>query len=361
MGLQLFSPPSTRSLESTRAFKNFKGLNPTEIDKNYESSTEGARAGLPLRSSSDLHSHASHVMLPLFDAHNHLHDAWLSPYRERVIADLISNGIEACVVNGSNENDWPEVSAFCSSNPQRERSTTAGSERLRLLPSFGLHPWDVGNRTADWQRNLLHHLDHEPSVAIGEIGLDRWMLDRARPDDPRLAGLRRASLDEQIGVFRWQLTVAAERNLPASIHCLDAFGALHDVLRSTPLPARGFLLHAYNGSIELSEAFTKLGAYFSFNGAFLEPRKSRLRDLYINLPADRLLVETDAPAMGVPLERERFTLPNTSDGEPINHPANLIVTYAALAELRGTDVDLLTAQVADNFQRLFGSPDPSRH
>src|SRR6188474_2377594 len=152
-------------------------------------------------------------------------------HRDRILADLAAFGVRACVVNGSNETDWPEVSALCSSEPP-PKSENHGSGSLQLLPSFGLHPWDVGNRTGDWKTDLLRRIDDNPNAFIGEIGLDRWMLERARADDPRLAGLRRASLDEQIEAFRCQLTIAAERNRTVSIHCLDAFGALHDVLRS---------------------------------------------------------------------------------------------------------------------------------
>jgi TatD DNase family protein len=115
------------------------------------------------------------------------------------------------------------------------------------------------------------------------------------------------------------------------------------------------LLHAYSGSSELAAAFAKLGAYFSFNGAFLEPRKVRLRELYAKLPADRILVETDAPAMRLPFNVERYSLPAAPDGQSINHPANLLVTYAALAELRGITSESLAAQIAENFASLFGA------
>lgn len=281
------------------------------------------------------------------DAHNHLHDAWLAPHRERVLADLASAGVHRLVVNGTCEADWPEVAALCSAPP-------AASRAPRLLPSYGLHPWDAGNRTPDWQRKLVAALDADPRAAVGEIGLDRWILDRARPDDPRLAGLRRAPLAEQLEVFHWQLALAAARNLPASIHCLDAFGPLLDALRSAKLPARGFLLHAYSGSTELAKSFADLGAYFSFNGAFLEPRKERLRELYSGLPADRLLVETDAPAMRLPAPLEKFAPFPTADGSLANHPANVAITYAKLAELRGIPLEQLAAQVEKNFFRLFG-------
>jgi TatD DNase family protein len=142
----------------------------------------------------------------------------------------------------------------------------------------------VGNRTPDWERLLALKLETHPQAGIGEIGLDGWMLDRARSDDPRLLGLRRAPLAEQIDVFRRQLILAAEQNRAASIHCLDAFGPLYDVLRTTPRPKRGFLLHAYSGSAELARSFEKLGAYFSFNGAFLEPRKAKVCSVYATFP-----------------------------------------------------------------------------
>lgn len=306
----------------------------------------------------------------LYDAHNHLQDGWLTPHRASVFADLASVGVRAAVVNGTCETDWPEVAALCS-----QLSTL----NLQLLPSYGLHPWDVGNRTPDWQKKLLTFLGPPETTSaavglstvalakVGEIGLDRWILDRARPDDPRLAGLRRAPIEEQTEVFLWQLAFAAERNLPASIHCLDAFGLLHDLLRTARRPARGFLLHAYSGPAEMVKPFADLGAHFSFNGGFLKgpaplgqchliddtsPRGRRL-ETFKFIPADRLLVETDAPAMRLPATHEKFSLPPADDGSPINHPANLAATYTALAALRRTDVASLAAQVEKNFLRFF--------
>ena len=278
----------------------------------------------------------------LYDAHNHYHDAWLAPHRARVFADLATIGVRRAVVNGTCEADWADVAALAREFPA-------------VLPSYGLHPWDAGNRTPDWQKNLLATLAADPRAVLGEFGLDRWILDRARPDDPRLTGLRRAPLAEQTEVFLWQLDLAAARNLPASIHCLDAHGALHDLLRATKLPARGFLLHAYSGSAEMVKNFADLGAFFSFNGSFLDPRKARLRALYAALPVDRLLVETDAPAMRLPAPLEKFSLPPTADGSLPNHPANLAVTYTVLADLRGVTLESLGALVEQNFLRLFAA------
>jgi TatD DNase family protein len=295
-------------------------------------------------------------MPPLLDAHCHLHDAWFSPHRSRVLADLRAAGITRLVVNGTCETDWPDVTALCASTSP---SAQLSALNPQLLPSYGLHPWDVGSRTSAWLNTLRATLDANPHAALGEIGLDRWILDSARPDDPRLAGLSRAPLEEQIEVFVAQLTLGAERNLPTSIHCLEAFGPLYDTLRTTPLPARGFLLHAYNGSTQLAKRFADLGAHFSFNGAFLDPRKERLRALYTMLPADRILVETDAPAMRLPPAHEKFSALTTPDGAIANHPANLAATYTALATLRNVPLATFATQVAANFTRLFGPLTPA--
>jgi TatD DNase family protein len=279
-------------------------------------------------------------MIPFYDAHNHLQDAWLAPHRVQVFADLAKIPLGGAVVNGTAENDWDDVA-------------TLARQHAFILPSFGLHPWNVGNASPHWRDTLRRQLDAHPHAAIGEIGLDRWILERAKPDDSRLAGLRRAPLDEQLEVFTWQLALAAQRNLPVTIHCLDAWGALVEALRATRRPARGFLLHAYGGSAELARDFAALGAYFSFNGYFLGERQAAKRGVFKMLPADRILVETDAPAMPLPAERRSHALPGLADGNPINHPANIGAVYAGLAEVRGMAAAPLAAQTEANFQALF--------
>lgn len=280
-----------------------------------------------------------------FDAHNHLQDAWLAPHRARIFVDLAQVPLGRSVVNGTCQQDWPVV-------------TTLAHEHSFILPSLGLHPWYVGNSTSAWRDELVRSLDRHQrgggAVAIGEVGLDRWILDRARPDDSRLAGLRRASLDEQIEAFTWQLEFAADRNLPVTIHCLDAWGALLDVLRRSRRPARGFLLHAYGGSAELARDFGALGAFFSFNGYFLGEKQAAKRAVFAGLPADRLLVETDAPAMPPPERFRAYSLPGLADGNPINHPANIQKIYEGLATVRKVSLPTLTTEVAENFRRLFG-------
>jgi TatD DNase family protein len=280
-----------------------------------------------------------------FDAHNHLAFPALASHLPQILADYTTARVTHAVVNGTEESDWPTVATLCSPSSQ----LSALNSQL-LLPSYGLHPWDVGNRSPAWLDSLRTCLTADPRAAVGEIGLDRWMLNRARPEDPRLAGLRRAPLDEQLEVFKAQLALAVTLDRPVTVHCIDAFGLLLETLRSVPLPPRGFLLHAYSGSLELVAPFAALGAYFSFNAAYLAPRHARLRELFRQIPLDRLLVETDAPAMLAPPAHA----PHAIAGAPaLNHPANLAASYAALADLRALALAELTPRVATNFNRLF--------
>jgi TatD DNase family protein len=97
-----------------------------------------------------------------------------------------------------------------------------------------------------------------------------------------------------------------------------------------------------------------LGAYFSFNGGHLGERHAARREVFAALPVDRILVETDAPAMPLPADHRRLALPALADGTVLNHPANLGAAYAGLAHLRNLPLATLTDQVAENYRRLFG-------
>jgi Tat protein secretion system quality control protein TatD with DNase activity len=86
-------------------------------------------------------------------------------------------------------------------------------------------------------------------------------------------------------------------------------------------PSCGFLLHSYGSPLELVDSFVELGAYFSFSGYFLNENKKAKLAPFHEIPMDRLLVETDAPAMPLPPERNEFPLPRREDGELISVPS----------------------------------------
>jgi TatD DNase family protein len=263
--------------------------------------------------------------LKFYDAHNHLQDDRFAGRQTDLLATCEQNGVARMVVNGSCEADWPTVLALALASPL-------------VLPSFGYHPWYLADSTPDWRRTLEKFLKAVPA-AVGEIGLDRWK-----------AGLDYSRQEE---FFTAQLQIAAERNLPVSIHCLQAWGRMLELLRAGARPARGFLLHSFGGPPEMVPAFAKLGAYFSFPGYYLQERKFRQRETFRVIPLNRLLIETDAPDQPLPPEKIHHPLTDP-DGQPINHPANLRAVYEGLAAILNEPLPALTARLEENFGRLFG-------
>lgn len=275
----------------------------------------------------------------LYDAHNHLQFEELAPHLDQIAIDLAEIGLAGAVVNGTHpDDDWDAVAAL--------------AERFDwVIPSYGVHPWDVAVRPDDWELKFVHRLESDPRAAVGEIGLDRWILEPGRANDPILCGVPAAPIEEQMEVCAWQLRWAADHNRAVTIHCVRAWGPLQEVLRSTPIPAKGFLLHAFGGSPEQVKEFARLGAYFSFNTSLIDPRKIRQRNAFKVVPSDRLLVETDAPAFPPP--SPAYSLPAATPGSWQNHPANLSLAYADLAILRDEDPAALEESIAQNTLRLF--------
>lgn len=255
----------------------------------------------------------------LYDAHCHLQDQRLA-YLTWDRYDHVS------VVNATQESDWRDVATLTYDYPDT------------VLPCFGLHPWFIKNRSFEWLEMLEQHLDEFPRAHIGEAGLDRWIEDYDLPD--------------QETVFRAQLELAAERNRAISIHCLQAWGRMLEMLQEGPRPERGFLLHSYGGSREMVDQFAELGAYFSFPGYYLHERKHKQRDAFRAVPLERLLVETDCPDQLLPEDLDQYQAKD-ENGERINHPQNLEAVYQGLAKVREMDDAKLIRQVETNWKALF--------
>lgn len=264
-----------------------------------------------------------------YDAHNHLQDERFGGQAEALAETAFAGGVAGMVVNGAAESDWPRVQELARRFPQ-------------VRASFGYHPWYLHERSAGWQQTLVRFLEETPGAVIGEAGLDRW-----KPGLP---------YQDQEEVLRWQLGLAAERGCAVSLHCLQAWGRLYDLLREGPRPAGGFLLHSYGGPREMIAPLAKLGAYFSLPGYFAHPRKARQREVFRCVPPERLLIETDAPDQVPPEDLIVAPLQDPATGQTLNHPANLVRIYHFAAGLYGETLERLTTRVEANFKRLFGFP-----
>jgi TatD DNase family protein len=259
------------------------------------------------------------------DCHVHLQNAVLSAQLEAVLTRAAKTGVTRFVCNGVQEEDWPQVHALAQRFPE-------------VIPCFGLHPWYVGQRSAQWQERLESFLDQCPS-AVGEIGVDQWI-------EPR---------DElaQEEVFRTQLHIARQRQLPVMIHCVRAWGWLLDILRSeAPLPV-GMLIHAYGGPCDLIKPLAEMGAYFSFGGNTLDDRNARRRIALPHIPAGRLLLETDAPDILPPPAFRPFVILD-KHGKAHNEPANLPTIARGIAALLNISEQTLAEQNWQNARRFLG-------
>ncbi|MEO7100677.1 MAG: TatD family hydrolase [Luteolibacter sp.] len=260
-------------------------------------------------------------MLCWTDSHNHLQDPRLGDPGP-VIATMMKAGITRCVVNATRESDWAAVENLAARYPDL------------ILPAFGIHPWHAHTASPGWQEKLRQLLENHPQASIGECGLDTWISEPA--------------MEIQRPVFLDQLRLARELDRPVTIHCLKAWGALFDAFAETPPPPR-FLMHSFGGSIETARRLIPLGAYFSFSGYFLHPKKSVVLDIFRKIPHDRILLETDAPDMLPPPEFITQPLP-----ENHNHPANVPSIGQALAAALAMTPEALADLTRENAHRCFG-------
>lgn len=273
-------------------------------------------------------------MIKLFDAHCHLQDPRILNKAPKLIKTALDNGIHHFAVNGVSEKDWHLVKEMSDNYPC-------------IIPSFGLHPWFIVDRSPNWLTSLREFFNANPSAAVGEIGLDK--------------GSHGKTIDfkDQVETFSQQLQLAKELKRPASVHCVRAFGDLLDIMKSIgPFP-EGVILHSYLGSAEMVPEFAKLGAHFSFSGFLMAMKETKAKKMLKAVPFDRILLETDAPD-ALPKFNNSDTiflveeLENDGDQrEILNHPANIQFVLAYVASL----LDLSKEEVADmsyrNAVRLF--------
>ncbi len=260
-------------------------------------------------------------MLHWTDAHNHLQDPRLGNPAP-IIAAMKLTGVTRCVVNATREADWTAVENLATTYPDF------------IVPAFGIHPWHAHTTGPGWLEKLATLLEKHPRAAIGECGLDQWLTDPPR--------------EIQRPVFINQLRLARELDRPLTIHCLKAWGALLDAFAEAPPPSR-FLMHSFGGSIESARRLIPLGAFFSFSGHFLHPRKAAVLEVFRQLPHDRILLETDTPDMLPPAEFITHPLPGNH-----NHPANLPAIGQALAAALGMTPEALAELTRDNARYCFG-------
>lgn len=263
----------------------------------------------------------------LIDTHCHLDASEFASDRDEVVAAAAAAGVAAIVVPAVSVDNFHAVRECCARYPE-------------CYPAYGVHPLyldrscesdESGTTTFDRLRACLQHeLDGPfPPVAVGEIGLDYYV-----------PGF---DAGKQERFFVEQLKVARDFDLPVLLHVRRAVDQVLKCLRQTGV--RRGIAHAFNGSRQQADEFLRLGFKLGFGGAMTSPRATRLRELAASLPADAIVLETDAP-----------DIPPAWLGGGRNAPGELARIAAVLAELRGIDVSEAVLMTGNNAVEIVKIP-----
>ena len=257
----------------------------------------------------------------LFDSHVHLDDAAFDPDRDEVLARARAAGVDRMVAVGT---DLPSSRA----------AVVLAEHHPGVYAAVAVHPHAAASATTETYSALRSLAGHPKVVAIGETGLD--------------FGGRSAPVETQREAFRAHLTLAAERNLPAIIHCRDAHAEVLETLeKAAPVkPGTGVVMHAFSGSVEIAQECAVRGYFISLAGP-VTFRNAEQAAVARDVPLPLLLVETDAPVLAPHPYRGRR-----------NEPAYLRYIVEKIAQIRGVPVEDVIDRSAANAVRVFGIREP---
>ncbi|MBB6309757.1 TatD family hydrolase [Xanthobacter tagetidis] len=257
----------------------------------------------------------------LVDSHCHLDYPDFAAELPDVVARAHAAGVSHLVTISTRVKRFDEIRAI--------------AERFApVFCSVGTHPHQAAEEPDVTADDLVRLSAHPKVVAIGEAGLD-YHYDTS----PR---------DAQEKGFRTHVAAARATGLPLVIHSREADAHMAEILEEES--AKGafpFLLHCFTGGADLANRAVALGGYVSFSGVITFKKSEDLRAIAASLPADRLLVETDAP----------FLAPTPHRGKR-NEPAFVRETAKALAQARGVSLEEIGALTTRNFFTLFSKAKP---
>jgi TatD DNase family protein len=252
----------------------------------------------------------------LIDSHCHL-DYFTDAERPDVLARASAAGVGEVVTIGTTLGQSQFLPALAAAQPN-------------VWCTVGVHPHHAGDEPVPAPEAVAALTEHPRVIGIGESGLD-YFYDRA----PR---------DVQQESFRAHIRAARLTGLPLTIHARDADADIARILQDERDTGGEFefLLHCFSSSRTLAEAAVGMGGHVSFSGILTFPKSNELREIARDLPADRLLVETDAPYLApVPFRGKR------------NETGHVVHIAKVLAAVRGLEPEALADLTTANFRRLF--------
>lgn len=250
----------------------------------------------------------------IFDTHAHYDSDSFDEDRENVIKELQENGVIGVLNCGADLYGL-------------RKSVELAKEFDMFYAAVGIHPENADEFNEDVVKEIKEFVKNEKVKAIGEIGLDYYWEE----NPPR---------EVQKEVFRAQMKLADELNLPVVIHDRDAHKDTLEIMKEFPNVIG--VVHCFSGSVEFAKECIKLGYYIGFTGVLTFKNAKKLVDVCREIPAERMLVETDCPFMApVPFRGKR----NKSD----------YIEYIIdkMSEIRGISGEEMNEILLNNKKRLF--------
>ncbi len=257
----------------------------------------------------------------MIDTHCHLTFPDFAGRIGEVLETAASHGVTGAITISTTTRDCLAALEIAKSHP-------------RVWCSAGVHPLYADKGPHDWS-NIRAVAEHDACVAWGELGLDNHY-DRPPKD------LQHAVLAEQLAFI--QGCRADGIDLPVVLHCRKAFDDLIPILQSSDLPADRFVFHCFTGDAADARACLDFGAMISFTGVATYRNAPEVREAAKLCPADRIMIETDAP----------FLSPDPKRGVRPCEPWMSILTAQRIAEERGESWGAFHDAVNANTQRFFG-------
>ena len=256
--------------------------------------------------------------MKIFDSHCHLDDKAYRKDIDRVIERAYRNGVTRMMTVGVDKKTAIRAVSLAESHPN-------------LYASVGFHPHDARHCHPDALDFMITLADSPKVRAWGEIGLDYNRMYSPREDQERW--------------FMRQLQIAAELNLPVIFHERDTNGRFLEILKADFKNEAAGVVHCFSGTLPEMEHYLDLGLHIGITGILtLRARGADLREMVCQIPANRIVVETDAPYL-TPAPEKYHTRRN--------EPAFVRSVLLKLAEVREEDPDQLADTIWDNTCRLY--------
>lgn len=248
----------------------------------------------------------------MIDSHAHLNDQKFDGEVDVVVENAMKNGVKYIIINGYD---------IASS----KRAIELANQYECIYATVGIHPLDIESYNEDSISTLRKLAKEKKVVAIGEIGLD-YYYDKTKKV-------------EQTEIFKLQLALAKELDMPVTIHSRDALNDTYEVLKES---GNKGVMHCYSGSSEYAKKFVDLGFYISLAGVVTFKNAVSAKEVAKEISLSKLLVETDCP----------YLTPHPYRGKR-NEPAYVKYVVEEIADIKSVSIEEVAKQTSANAIQLF--------